>query len=1008
VVRSLSFLLFSTELDSSTFIDHAVVKKKAHSSPSKTKPRARKGTVLSMRRANRAAPKSATKSPKGKPATRDARSRTPPKRTVLLHLSDVHRTKDEPVSNAEILLGLRRDIEIWREHGVPRPSFVVISGDLTQSAETREYVEAEHLIRELMEALKLDPKSELLVVPGNHDVHWPTSESAFRPKKSASGADPALVFERQGLFLVADSENAYQERLSNFRGFYERLTGEAYPSSREKAHTVRHVRSGIPCSLVGLSSCDINDAFRKRGVINPAAIRGAAEAGLSGFRIAVWHHDLNWRHEQDREDFLNPDSVRYLAQAGFQLGLCGHTHRGEVHNPEDFTPTQFPIISAGSLCAGQRERGDSVPRLFNVVEISQDRVRVHVRAKSEKASDWHEHARWGEPNKRRGYYDLGLRSRTARAPTNERPLVPHRSGAPSPFSESNAKHQSAAEAVATYFWTEESDVIDTDTPQVVLGTRGSGKTALLLTLSLPGVIARTAKEGSRGLRRIGVYCPLHVDSISAFTGKGWMPRPQRQKLFQATVAAAWLSGCLDMLSELAAHCSAPADEAGQLTATLGQIAFGEWAATSHATTTREKLRQFRHECVRGLDVIDETERDEAFRALAVAPLFAGPQEIFRSVTDEIRKLSPLTSKSTIVSLFDEAEHLNEWQQQCVYSLLAFANSASTIKIATLPYTHFHAVKQTDHILVEGNDFGEIVLALAHERGADQQPDRPRFHEIAAGIWALRLREAGIGGKGATLLKDVFPDPHYFEVLSAFERMPRSEEEWVAQLRSLLGNQRAHKAESLLESGKNASFGDQFLRKYQISLRFRVSTKVDPDGSKVPRYWGLRTVLRACDGNCRWLLKLLDQCWRLYWFQDGIRPLTPLEQHAALLQWSMSIANTLPHLPERGDDVAEILERAVERFKRRLYDSAGLPEDAFRVQLQELTQGQAQAVALGIGYGVFVPELANGEQDVLRYPKKNLRMRLGYPYALANLLPLRSGSSLVIGDLSQVTMPWWKD
>jgi 3',5'-cyclic AMP phosphodiesterase CpdA len=927
--------------------------------------------------------------------------------SVILHLSDIHRTNDEPVSNAEILLGLRRDIETWAAHRIPKPDFVVISGDLTQSGSEPEYIEAEELIRDLMETLDLAPQTQLLIVPGNHDVHWPTSEAAFRPRKSTTEKNPALVFQSSGLYLVADSEDIYQQRLANFRSFYERLTEEAYPKEREKSFSIRRIYTGFPCSLVGLSSCDINDAFRKRGFINPGAIAAAASqiAQPNDFRIAVWHHDLNWRHEPEREDFLNPDCVRHLAQAGFHLGLCGHTHRGTVHNPEDFTPTQFPIVSAGSLCAGTRERGDSVPRLYNIVEISSEGIRVHVRAKAEKASDWHEHALWGDPNQRRGYYDLKPQSRSPRAASAHRAPISHRSGAPSPFSESNAKHQSAHEAVAAYFWTEESDILDSDTPQVVLGTRGSGKTALLLTLSLPGVLARTASAPSQALRRVGVYCPLHVDSVSAFTGKGWMPRPQRQRLFQATVAAAWISACIDMLIELASHCAVSRDTKQQLIGGLGEIAFGDWARARSATTN-EALRQFRHECGRCLDLVDDGAREEAFSALSTAPLFSSPNEILRAIASEVRKLSSMTSACTLVTLFDEAEHLNEWQQQCIYGLLSFANSSFTTKIATLPYTHFHAVRQTNHVLVEGNDFGEIVLALAHER-ATERPERPRFHEIAEGIWRLRLKGAGMSDLGSTL-KEVFPDPHYFDALSATVGMPATEDEWVRELRSLLGSQRSRKADSLLSKGDSASFGDQFLRKYQVSLRFRVSARLDPHGTHIPRYWGLRTILRACDGNCRWLLKLLDQCWRLYWAQDGLRPLTPDEQNLALLKWATGISNTLPHLPERGDDVADILGRAVQRFRRHLYESPGLPEDAFRVELQELTQEQAQAVALGIGYGVFVPEFADGGQEVLRYPKKNLRMRLGYPYALANLLPLRSGSSLIIGDLSQVTMPWWKD
>jgi len=61
----------------------------------------------------------------------------------ILHISDIHRTKDEPVTNLEVLEHLRRSVQ---EIDEGRIDLIIVSGDLTQSAKANEYAEAKQLL----------------------------------------------------------------------------------------------------------------------------------------------------------------------------------------------------------------------------------------------------------------------------------------------------------------------------------------------------------------------------------------------------------------------------------------------------------------------------------------------------------------------------------------------------------------------------------------------------------------------------------------------------------------------------------------------------------------------------------------------------------------------------------------------------------------------------------------------------------------------------------------------
>lgn len=105
----------------------------------------------------------------------------------ILHISDLHRSRDEPADNDSLVAALitDRDRYMGETPSVPSPDAIIVSGDLIQGAPLGhanwqavmrdQYRNAgeflDHLSRRFLGGLR----SKLIIVPGNHDVCWNTS-----------------------------------------------------------------------------------------------------------------------------------------------------------------------------------------------------------------------------------------------------------------------------------------------------------------------------------------------------------------------------------------------------------------------------------------------------------------------------------------------------------------------------------------------------------------------------------------------------------------------------------------------------------------------------------------------------------------------------------------------------------------------------------------------------------------------------------------------------------------
>ena len=330
----------------------------------------------------------------------------------IMHISDLHRSPRDPISNDELISALVHDREryVREEPSIATPQAVVVSGDViqgvplgTEDFATRieeQYAVAEEFLDELVQRFLEGDRSRLIMVPGNHDVDWNTAFSALEPVGDESipgdlrvelNVEDSLLrwdWKTCRLYRIADSE-LYERRLDAFWDFFERfydgIPGLMGAGNRYDVRLFNLCDGRI--GVAAYNSCHGNDCFAFHGMIRQGSIaRSDLDLNDSGkiheLRMAVWHHGIEG--SPYHTDYMDADVVRGMIGRGFRLGLHGHQHKTQVAAQEIRLPDQerMAVVSAGSLCAG----GDDLPvgthRQYNILEIAEGfcSVRTHVRA----------------------------------------------------------------------------------------------------------------------------------------------------------------------------------------------------------------------------------------------------------------------------------------------------------------------------------------------------------------------------------------------------------------------------------------------------------------------------------------------------------------------------------------------------------------------------------------------------------------------------------------------------
>jgi hypothetical protein len=333
----------------------------------------------------------------------------------ILHLSDLHRSPDEPIDNSSLVAALLadRDRYVGETPVVPSPDAIIVSGDLIQGARlgdpnwqeavADQYACAREFLDLLANRFLGGDRSRLVIIPGNHDVCWNTSLSSMErvdtkayPRRVYDAlAEPESQYrwswEEQALYRIADPAR-YAQRLAAYWDFADAFYQDVklpLPIDRSRSFQLFEL-DNRRIAVATFDSTRGNDCFGYSGALVPGAV-GKFDLHLRdashnyAMRMAVWHHNLHG--PPARNDYMDIAQVHEMAGLKFQLGLHGHQHvaQATTHYVHLGDSRSMAVVSAGSLCAGARELPRGVDRQYNVIVVNDDYLgaRVHVREMTE-------------------------------------------------------------------------------------------------------------------------------------------------------------------------------------------------------------------------------------------------------------------------------------------------------------------------------------------------------------------------------------------------------------------------------------------------------------------------------------------------------------------------------------------------------------------------------------------------------------------------------------------------
>lgn len=314
----------------------------------------------------------------------------------ILHLSDLHFGDLDYARcwRSQLADDLKKELDCDRLDGL------IISGDITKKSEPHEYDAAARFLENLCAEFSLE-SSQLVIVPGNHDVNWGLSKKSYKimDLEDVEGELIEGKYIRVGEDAVRiRKEDQYKDRFRNFAEFYLKIKGESYPADYSLQGTL-HVLKDLNILVLGLNSAwEIDHHFQARASIRPDAVSIAMDQVRGDdtcfVKFAVWHHPLNSAFEDRIRDH---GFMERLAQNGFSVCFHGHLHKADTELYQYDKPSgdrKIHMVAAGTFGAPVKKWTPGVPLQYNFLKLSGNRLTVETRSRRELNGAWKPDAIW--------------------------------------------------------------------------------------------------------------------------------------------------------------------------------------------------------------------------------------------------------------------------------------------------------------------------------------------------------------------------------------------------------------------------------------------------------------------------------------------------------------------------------------------------------------------------------------------------------------------------------------
>lgn len=481
-----------------------------------------------------------------------------------------------------------------------------------------------------------------------------------------------------------------------------------------------------------------------------------------------------------------------------------------------------------------------------------------------------------------------------------------------PFEADNARNSTPEDLPNQFVFTKNFKRLIAQKNHVVLGARGSGKTAIVKMLShefLANFNHPVARDVIKSKKFIGVYVPMRLSWSGGLKNKPWMNEEEEERHFEWRLNIKACSEFLNTLDSVLKTYTKPGQERVKTERTICQKIASSWFDSGDFYSVYElaehlsdieykKLINDQVRRVRSRDV------DETVGIQFELSLF----EPLKRAISIVKRYMSFPSDGVWCICLDEAEYLDELHHRILNSHLRTYADGLVFKITTTPYHHYTLDTNTNAPLTLKDDFDYVYLdAIGVEKKSNSELNA--LKDFAAEIFQKRIRNTGWAKSGVDL------DSLLGSSWLLSNQGEHDQETIFRLIEKYANNTTKRRAKELLGTKE---FDDQIGRKMKGALFLRDKLASTKGHSNTDLYSGADMVVKCADGNPRKLISIFNMLYNSSDEKVGFRPIPKHVQDRLLRQLSNQEYLKIASEPRVGERLYKVIETIGFYFKDSLH------------------------------------------------------------------------------------------
>ena len=578
------------------------------------------------------------------------------------------------------------------------------------------------------------------------------------------------------------------------------------------------------------------------------------------------------------------------------------------------------------------------------------------------------------------------------------------------FETENARNELPENLPVNFVWTQNFTRLLNRKNHVVLGSRGSGKTALIKMLA-HNYLSRSDDDRAKKIIKkksvIGCYVPMRLEWVGAILNKSWFSDDEVKRLFQWRLN---ITVCLSFINTLESCVRAYSGETGEDPVLLEKKICSDVARdllNSEKCYSFTKLSQ----------LMEDVEFAKQQSMLSSKYGHSSPSSDTIGLVFDMALFQPLKRMRGILKRYiafpndaswliclDEAEFLDARFQKIINSYMRTDSGDLFFKITTMPYRHYTLDTEMPVPLKNGDDFEYIYIDASHDLKRRRRKDIAKTQASEAGSTAEfidrllknRLRKSGVGF-----------DVNIEHLLGESELLDSSPNRmldyWSDKGSPIYGLLEAFANPATKRRAKQLfgtkAFYDQIARKMTGALVLRSAVLNSAGARKLDIYSGYSMLIRCSDGNPRRAIHLFRRMLESSpeaIGMAGIKPIEPAAQNAVFEQYAaLTLEKARPEYIE-GRSIHEFIRSIGQALKSKLHDEEIGTDQHGCVELSSADKALWPLVREAVGLGYLYPVVNSSNPDEL--PIGDGVYRFSFVLAPGFYLLPRKGKSIRISAI----------